>query len=755
MIGTKSAKTAENGYSNHNGGVKMSMSNRIKINRLSLAIVVAVGTVAIDSVESYAEDSKSARIQIDEVIVTATRREESLQDTPMSINAFSANQLAQSGVVDIVDLQFLSAGLQIDDSQGQIRVNMRGIGTNAVLTPLVETGVAMHRDGVYLSSQYDQAMGFFDIERIEVLRGPQGNLYGRNATGGSINVITKAPTESFEAGVKVGIGNYDLIESTGYLSGPIIENKLLGRLAVSTRNRDGFTPNYVNGDDYDDEDYVALRGKLQYSVTDDFTIDLTAEYARDNSVPISVITRHDQSSPLLGETLTGVLLPTTERILVQDVARANDREFRGISAKLTWDIPNGMTFTSLTSYRDMDRLYHQDVDKTAADISDSVAPGNTDQFSQEFVVSSADDQSWQWLVGASYLWYETDNHSVFPINTLDANLDILETTKFDILNTREVEAYAVFGEASYDFTDKLAFIVGGRYSYEENVNADIRASPSLRDIEKDDNWSSFSPKLAITYAFTNDLNGYATISQGFRAGDVPTDQLAAVDPEKVINYEAGIKSSLYDGRVMANLSLFYMDYSDLQVEQRNVDPITNLLIFSTANAAESTIQGFEFETQVHATDSFSIDGNVAYLDATYEEWPGALDPARGNNPFDVSGNRMSDVPEWVANWGFNYTVPAGDWGSATFRGEYSYKSDVFFTPFENERLSEDSFSILNARLTFRDAEEKWQVAAWIKNITDEEVTSHQFTLFSGLFGDRRFLNYLPPRTYGLTFDCHF
>ncbi len=383
------------------------------LKRLGTAIATAI--FATSGASALAADdltSDGSEAVIEEVIVTATKRSVSLRDLPMSIDAFNSERLSESGVQDINDLQYLAAGLRIGEYQGKSLVSIRGIG-NQQLSEGAEGGAAIHVDGVYLGSRFDQSRSYFDLERVEVLRGPQGTLYGRNATGGAINIITRAPTETFEGGFKATAGNYSLGQFEGFLSGPLVDDNILGRVAVKWKDQEGFTKNIFNGERYDNADVASIRAKLEFVGKENFTADLVFDLSRDDGVQVAVAERFDPSVLSAGEAVGG-FLPTAQgadrRIVAHDGDNFQEIETEGASLRLAWDFENA-TLTSLTAYRSMSYLGSYDVDYTdfnGANFREFVV--NTDQISQEFNLASTGTGSLQWILGAYYFEQESDTH---------------------------------------------------------------------------------------------------------------------------------------------------------------------------------------------------------------------------------------------------------------------------------------------------------------------------------------------------------
>ncbi len=702
------------------------------------------GTLPRAETQQVNQRDGKAGAQIEEITVTATKRAANMQDIPISINAFDGDRLASSGIDDLRDLQFIAAGVQIGGTGPNTNVTIRGVGGDQ-LTPGSSSGVAVHLDGIYLSQKSMLNTALFDIERIEILRGPQGTLYGRNATGGSINIVSKAPNVDETAGIKMTVGNYDLIESEGYLNGAISEN-LTARLAGKIVKRDGYTADDFADNDLDHADSRSIRGKLRYEPTDSFTLDITADYTKDKSFPAPIVSRGFADVPTVGEIFGGTL--STGRRRNADVRERQEIEAWGVSVRSEWDLGSSV-LTSLTGYRDTE--YDEILDGDGTEVN-AFSGGNfrqSEQFSQEFNLSSSDAETFDWIVGA-FLFYEDESFDfITPVPALGFTF---------IGGAPDIEstAYALFAEVTYPISDRLTAIVGARYSYEEKEMEEFGGLVGALDFDElEDDWTSFTPKVSLTYAYNDDVNVYATISRGFKAGGFNATLLQGdgFGPEKVINYEVGLKSTLLDRRLRTNVSLFHMDYEDLQVQVQRVNPLTGIATTAIDNAAEATIRGLELELQAQVTDSFSFDGNVSYLDATYDDYT-AVDGLRGGASFDLSGGNLQSAPEWSASLGLQFDTDIENWGSITARGEYNFQDEMSFSPFGDDLRSQGSNYRVNLHVAFESADGRWSMAVFGNNITDERAA--RFLFISPPTAGLLKSEYLhSPRTYGASLGYSF
>ncbi|SEJ66194.1 iron complex outermembrane recepter protein [Sphingobium sp. AP50] len=683
-----------------------------------------------------------------EIVVTATRRAEKLRDIPASIAAFGGEKLQSSGVFDVTQLDRVAAGVQVATAYGGYqRVTVRGIGSNQVM-PGGNPSVAVHRDGVYLQANSDFGLGFFDVERIEVLRGPQGTLYGRNATGGAVNVITGSPTDTFQAGGNITFGNYSLVETEGFASGPIAGDELTGRIAFKTRKDDGFVKNVRNGEAYNGSDFAGVRAKLRYQSTSDFLLELGADFNRDNAVALPYFTRARTNVPLPSET-AGFALPSPPNV---DLNYDNNKraEIWGTSARMEIGL-GSVELRSLTGYRQYTLDTRLDTDGQPLDLSNSRTQEKLKQFSQELTLSSVGNGDFKWVAGLFYFHLDNEGYRTLAFPQRG-------TAQINNIPSLKTDAYAVFGEASYKVMPDLTLTVGGRFSYEKKSILQTQSFAGAALVEDlSDSWKDFSPKASLIYEINPEVNAYATVSRGFKGGAYNGYALQgrAVEPERVTNYEFGLKNRFFGGRLTANLSAFYMDYTNLQVSIYQTNPLTGASTAALANAATARIKGVEFDFDATPSEFFGIYGNASYLDAKFKSWPNAIDPARGGATFDVSGNQLPYAPKFSFNLGTTFTLPVGNWGSATLLTEYSYRSRTYFSAFEDNFLSQAAYGLLNMRLSFTDDDKKWQFAVWGKNITNKLAINEALENYSAISGQRSTLFPIAPRTYGVTVGYKF
>ncbi|MFQ5609629.1 MAG: TonB-dependent receptor domain-containing protein, partial [Woeseiaceae bacterium] len=569
---------------------------------------------------------------LEELVVTAQKREESLQRTPISMAAFTSDQLEKASIVDLYDVAIQTPGMILNkEIVGKIYI--RGIGAEN-LTIGGDPGVAVHADGAYIARTSAANFDLYDIERVEVLRGPQGTLYGRNATGGTINIISKAPTPELEGSVLVEYGDFDQIRVGGVLSGPLAGERVLARAAVVKSDRDGFTPNILTGEDLDDEDLLMGRLRLRFLPTDAVTIDLIADFSQDDGSPAPF--KQLEFSDLC-EGPNGANDPPGLRPVSQESPVMEKQDQFGITAAIDWKL-EGLTFTSVTSYRDteFEAIFDGDaVDITFQNFEDF---DDTQQFSQEFRLASDSDERWSWILGAYYFNDDGDTRIFIPIPGFG----------FDILHLASIstDAFAVFGQATYNASERLALTVGLRYNSEDKEAtqfSDFGFMPPLNQNLNEDS-DELTPKFGIEYYASDNVMLYASATRGFKSGGFTFNGFQSnFEPEFVWAYETGIKSRLAGGAVILNGSVFYYDYTDLQVSklENNAGVITN--------AADATIFGGEIELLAQPVDNWRVNAGLSLLNAEFDEFL-TEDPSNPQlGTIDLNGNNLPRSPDFSAN----------------------------------------------------------------------------------------------------------
>lgn len=719
--------------------------------------------------DSASADGQDDSIGIPDIIVTAERRSDTIQEVPLSISAVTGEDLAKSSITDTEALASTVPGLVIQrDVVGKAVV--RGIGTEN-FTVGGDPGVATYVDGAYIARSSTGIFDFFDVERVEVLRGPQGTLYGRNATGGVINVISRAPTDYFTARGSFTYGNYNTARAEAAVSGPLSEGVRV-RLAGLYSSREGFTKNIFPGiaarglDELDSKDLWALRGRLDADLGDRVTLELIGDIYRDDSNPPAFWYTQDtlpwQSPtsvyPRDIRTVSQGYETATPGFTDLPVGQANRQDQNGITGRLTYD-GDSFTITSVTSWRDIEFDWVNDGDGISDYLVVYFQRDESEQFSQDIQIASNDDGPFQWIAGGFYLTEDSDGIYAIPLGPAFGGFTIA------YVGSNKTEALGIFAEGTYDFGD-FSFTAGLRYSDETKdakLTYSIPAFALELDYDESLNFNALTPRFVLKYEPNDNINLYASATRGFKSGgfSLLDNPLNAFDAEKIWAYEVGLKSQTSDRRVRFNLAGFYYDYSDQQLSQ------TLNLATQTRNAGSSTIWGIESEFTVIPTRGLTINGNVSYLNTEFDEFcttdtrnPSLpLDPANctvnGVASSNLAGNRLPRAPDWQAFVAATYETALSDTLDGSIRAEWQYTGDQFFSVFNRPDVAQGPYSVFNASIGVSSTDGKWDLRFWGKNIFDKVYFSNLFEsgVLDNVVVPQGFV--APPATYGVTLGFNF
>jgi iron complex outermembrane receptor protein len=712
---------------------------------------------------------------VEDIVVTATKRETNLQSTSLALSAIDGETLIEQQVTGIEGLAQMMPNVNFGQTTGNARISVRGVGFDN-LSVGNEGRVAFHVDGIYLSRPAGALTTLYDIERVEVLRGPQGTLYGRNATGGAVNVIPNGPTRESEGYLNATLGNYNLRRFEGALSGPLSDS-VSARIAFQTADRDGYGRNITNGLDIDDLSTRAVRGAVRFDLSPSADLTLSADYMEQDDHAYGFVLMGPGSLPdaglgLPGAPLKGVLqggaVATNPRDSASDIGPFNNREFWGVGAELNLDL-GGVDFTSVSGYRSSSWRLTSDLDGTSARMTYYEQLENSEQLSQEFRLSG----EWgggDWMLGAYYFKEEMFGGTLIPFDpsvlTPVAPLPPLTSLRqgFFGLGYIDTEATALFGHLRFQFNDAWALRLGGRYSEETKDIDEVNkidpvtpwppyvpvfppTPPGARQTTSA-SWSGFTPSLTLEYQPNEDLFLYATYSEGFKSGGF---NLGNAQPpfgeEEITAYEVGLRADWMNGRLRTNLTGFYYEYANLQVSKVNGPVVT------IENAAEASLYGAEFEITALPTDNLRIDANIALLESEYENYT-SVDPSRALlGPIDLSGNQLYQAPGYTVNLAVSYEIPTSI-GDFTLRGEGRWIDQVYFSPFNLDHVSQPAHEVFNAFLLYDAPSGNWNASLFARNIADDRSVSSAL-VGSGLVGFPLVGSYDPPRTYGVQLGYRF
>ena len=720
------------------------------------------------------DQSASGGIEGD-IIVTAQRRAESIQDVPIAMTALTGDALAAARIQDTENLSTLAPGLIVQRSVVG-KISIRGVG-NENYTISGDPGVAVHSDGIYVARAAAGLFDLFDINRVEVLRGPQGTLYGRNATGGVINIIPNAPDpKALGANLAGEYGNYNFFRLEGMINVPLGAAGWAARVSGLYAKRDGFTVN-TNADAasrgfgrLDSKDIWAVRGQIAYDGASPLTARLAVEYIHDDSnLPAYKYLNRPDALPTAdfgGFGGTPAELRTVNQgfeLAIPGASRGvgtNADVFKtyqlGASLHLNYDFGN-VQLSSISGYRRTQFNYLDDGDGSDVFYVNYIQQDDSKQYSQELQLSGKAGQ-FDWLLGG--FWFKETGTSFIAL-PFPLGFDLPFFIQID--GSARTDALAAFGEVRWHAADRLTLTVGARYSHEKR-GAKYRyevnfGAPNVVNQDLEATFNAVTPRFVVNYEATNRINVYASATRGFKSGGF---NLLAVQPgfapEKVWSFEGGVKASFADGKGNLNANLFYVDYKDIQVGQ-----IINLSSVLT-NAAKATLKGAEIEFLARPVAALEIGATLAYLDARYDKFctgdptqPSApVNPdCSAANPIDLAGNRFPRAPEWTATTSVQYTAGLGSAGKLMLRGDLRFQSLTYFTQFNRRLISQPAYEIVNGRITWSSADDRFSVGGFVNNVFDKTYFSE--VLESGAFNPQLVgqAYVAPPRTYGVTAAVRF
>ncbi len=771
-----------------------------------IAAVSAISLLPVAAPQVVAGDG-TARL-LEEITVTARKREEGLQDAPIAISAFTGDSLAYRGVTNIGQIAEFTPNLTFQNnpsfggSSNAAAVYLRGVGQKEFL-PTTEPGVGIYVDGVYIARSVGAIFDLIDIERVEVLRGPQGILFGRNTIGGAISLTTRKPTETLGGSASLTLGEDSRADFKGTVNLPL-GDKLYSSLSLASFNRDGYVTR-EDGIDLGDDDTLTGRLALRWLPSDQLTLDLAVDMTRDrengpaftladinfgnpvdpNTPPMVVINNVGANlaagGPAVPCAVPGMAFNPAvpgcydKRYIQGDDFNAgtapafSDMDLWGASLSAAWAISDGLELRSITAVRDLDSEFSRDGDHSPLLISQFFDSLEQQQFTQELQLLASSDRL-NWILGLYYFEEDGDN-----INLLD-----FVVSSFRSGGRFDNEAKAVYGQLTYDLSDKLSATLGVRYTEEDKgflpdqiifdnpfqgsgdpqLDAPFLAAGErvLPFISKTVTVRETTPMVNLAYRLTGQLMAYASYSEGFKsggftqrvfpplvagftapAGTPDIDLIPTYEPEFVEVYELGLKYASSDRRLTINAAVFHTDYQDLQVQVfTSVAPVTE-------NAASASIDGFELETQWVPGGGWVLNLGVGYLDAGYDELDEAVTLFPVHNDFE----RVSEW-SWSGAASKEFSLKSG--GAVVARMDWSYRSEFFNDSFNTPEIAQDAYSVLNASVAWSSADEAHRITFGATNLSGEEY------LVTGVAGDAfqsREVIYARPTEWYLVYGFSF
>ena len=723
------------------------------------------------------------------IVVTARRREEDIQATPISITAFSAVALEERSIRDLSDvgdftpnMDFSNTGV-LGGSSSEATVYIRGIGqiSNRLFN---DPGVGIYVDGVYLARSQGAVLDMLDLERAEILRGPQGTLFGKNTIGGAINLITRKPGADRGGYVELGAGIFDRLTGRLRANYPLGE-KLFGSLALASSSASGLTESLTTGDDYYDDDRDSGRLAIRWLPREQVAVDWTADFTRERERAVdATLLAVDHSAPIFSfyNLVTGAAgFPTyDERFITGDLHRSysDDPNFShgdvGGTALTVDRTVGGVELRSITSYRDLEYDISSDLDGSPVRYAFQPTVTTQEQVTEELQLLGAADKV-DWVVGALYFAEESRQVSHGELfgglfEALEAapgpifappglpgflcnpgppppglpcfggagnpfNLAFLIDERQRGIDDLSTDSYALFGEATWAAGDRLSLTFGLRYTDESKdytlreVPGPTGVNPPL-DLFNEDSWDALTPRFSVAFQARPEFFVYGSISNGFKSGGFnglrggsTATLLEPFDPEEVWAYEVGFKTDHFDNRLRLNGALFLSDYTDLQLTASidiGGEPATVI-----QNAGKSEIAGFELELTAQPSNRFEIVAGLGYTHAEYTELDDTVQAV-------MLDGTIPKTPEWTAVVSPQYTFQRPDGGAFMVRADYSYRTKFYNDVANSDVAAQGAYGLINARLGYLPASGRWEVALFGTNLADEEYLEHG--LLAGGFG---------------------
>lgn len=714
---------------------------------------LAIGFLTLLAAPQEAQAQDSASSALDEVTVTARRREESLHDVPLAMTVISGDYLERIGAVDIVEIAQSSPNVTLEVSRGTnstLTAFIRGVGQQDPVAGF-ESGIGLYVDDIYFNRPHAAVIDLYEVERIEVLRGPQGTLYGRNTIGGAIKYVTRGLGDETRKKLRVNVGNYNQLDAIFTVSTPISDSFRIGG-TVAKFTRDGYGDNLTQSDwENYNKDVLGLRLTLEWDATDNLMFRLSSDYTDDNSDPKAG--HRLQVGAVSGAPILSDVFDTRAGLNVPQ----QSVEASGTSLLTEWTINDNWTLKNILAYRDDETWSPIDFDSLPVDDLDVPVLYTNEQFSEELQLLYSGER-WNGVAGLYFLDANAFNEFdvvLGPLGTL-IGLPGLNANTFGDVDT---DTWSVFADFTYDVSDTVDVSIGGRYTSDERSSIVLRRtfvggiSPrfggtgtvlaTTSDFNGSKKWTDFSPRVSVSWHPNSDQHLYFSYSEGFKGGsfdpraqtsaapDLDGDGTVSADeifefmmyePETVKSYEVGLRSSALDGRLTTSLAVFFADYENVQIPgsigvDTDGDGINDDFTGVTTNAGKAEIPGIEFEGMFRANDNWSFGWAIGSLDAEYKEFINAAN-------VDVSDTAVfQNTPDLTASGNVTFETPMslfGKGGNIAFITSAAYRDDATQFEFPNPLLDQEAFTLWNLSIVWEDDDGRMRVGLHGKNLGDEE-----------------------------------
>lgn len=705
------------------------------------------------------------------VVVTAEKRPKFIENVPISVTVVDQRSLTNTSANKLADMQQLAPNFTVVQYGIWNQLSIRGIGGGGRNIGF-DTRTGVYLDGVYMGQVPALESPLLEIEQIEVLRGPQGYLFGRNTVAGAVNITTRGPTREFEGYYRTGLGNHHSRENFASVSGPVAED-LLGKISIGADSHNGFVRNTFNGEGIKDLGRLSTRGQLSWRASNQLKINLSGDYSRIHQ------------SDFEGGAVTGLFdAPLSGRTATKRSVNLNDQplittKLSGFNLNATYDTLESGKVTSITGYRSTLGNQWSDNDLSSVDLVRTHFRDEFRQLSQEIRFASSVTEPFRYVAGVFYLHeYSHTARSAFfgsdvstPISLpggpgpipFDSAFGIAAGSKVPITGIVKTNSYAAFASADYDLTDRLTFNLGVRYTYEtkdliysiDGSQGGALGFATISRLKDHLKLHDISPTLGASYALTEDLNVYLKYSRGFKTGGWNVDFLTtpqisndlSFNKEKADSYEAGLKGNAFGHRVQYDLAVFLAKYKNFQVFQF-VGLASGQTIILLRNAARAETKGLEASVTALLTSNLTLGANLGILDAKFKSFPGG-----GPGGTDAAGQRMPDAPKVTAAVTGNYAIPVDSLGGKfDFYGEATFRSKSISGISSDPSISGlTSRNLVNVRLSFAPNNRHWQLSAWARNLFDKAYTTSRGREFFG----NQLLRYGDPRLFSVEAQINF
>jgi iron complex outermembrane receptor protein len=695
-------------------------------------------SVATATPVAPAPDGGGSRLE--EVVVTAQRQSQSLQKVPIAVSAVTASDLAARGLTDSESLANAVPNLEMTHNGTTVSIYLRGVGSNAS-DPNDEASVATYVDGVYIASPLANIFTFNNIERIEVLKGPQGTLFGRNATGGVIQIVTKDPSETPSGILQATYGNHNTVGANFYGTTGITSNIAADLAAVYNNDMDGYRYDIYRHVNIFKREELDLRSKILWRPNDKTEVRLSGDY----SLVRSDGTNYQLSQGVIGadgvSTYPGAYRTDT------NLPNLNNTDTYGVSLHIDHDF-DFMRFVSISAYQHISGQFDLDEDSTPAPIVNSYITQLAKNFSQEFQLLSPKSAKLQWVVGA-YYFNATYGYQPITLAGLAAE-GAYGVPSASIFSLQETHSYSVYGQATYEILPKTKLTGGIRYTYE-----DQEAQVYVSDIEgtehvpnEHQNISKPTWRIALDHEFSDNLLAYVSYNRGIKSGGYNLIDPGApgYKPEVLDAYEVGLKSEFLDHRVRANVAGFYYDYTNIQVQNIQAGGI------NTVNAAAADIKGIDADIKILPVRNLTLSSGLGYTYGYYSNFKSATfyPPSPLDGPAysgDATDHRVINTPRYTANVALDYKIPT-EVGVFLYDATVAYRSSTYVSA--DNRLSIPAYTLVNTSLSWNNVDGRYGVQLWCHNLFDKQYYAVRTETS---IGDIQYL--AEPRMFGVTLSSKF